>query len=270
MKLVHLTSKNIQKYGYPCMLRRSIWMKKPHEYRSRSISFFDGCLGKVKGIAAVEGDNVIGYTLYGSLNRAAIPLQCDNAEIPAIYCTWVKKGRTKKGIGRSMIQALEEELKKEAGVLVLATSKTYIMPFKPFKKMGFQLIYDSDFWKIGFYPIQKNSVDVSFYKPELEWDHVKPFTFINRDDCPFVSFRRDKLKQTLLKFEDLLPIDEIPYEEAIKKDENLIPGFYLFGEFVPFEKIMSWQFKRFLKKIIRDQNRKTFGVTSVSTYEVKK
>ena len=270
MKLVKLSLKNIEKLGYPCMLRRSIWMKNQKKYRSQSICFLNENLTKVKSIAAVEGEAVIGFVLYGPLRLSTIPLRCNVEDITTIYCIWIKTSQRKKGVGRALIQKLKEEMKNESGILSLTTNKTFIMPFKPFEKMGFQLIHDSDFWKIGFYPVKKERVEVSFYSPELEWDHVKPFTFVERGDCPFISFRLDKLKKYLLKFKDHLPIDEIAYEEAIKKDESVIPGFYLFGHFVPFEKIMSWSFTRFLKKTIKDENRKTFGATSVSSYEVEK
>lgn len=270
MKLVQLSSNNIEQYGYPCMLRRSIWMRNPIEYRSRSICFLKESSKNLSGIAAVEDNHAIGFIFYGPLNLSSIPVRCDVEGIPTIYCTWIKRSKTKKGIGRAMIQKLKEDMKKEPGIISLTTNKTFIMPFKPFQKMGFKLIHDSGFWKIGFYPIQRNHVEVGFYTPELEWDHVKPFTFITRDDCPFVSYRRDKLKKYLLKFEDHLPIDEIPYKEAKKKDENIIPGFYLFGQFVPFEKIMSFEFKQLLNKAIRDENKKTFGATSVSAYETKR
>ena len=267
MEIVKLTSDNIENFSYPCMLKKTRWVPNPQHYRSMSISHLRKNIdGRIKGVVAIAHGKPIGYLFYGPLKGAGFPVQCSEERINAIFCTTVDASWTRKGTGKAMVESAVEDSKTTPGLLVLATGMKMFMPIKPFLKLGFRQIHDGEFWKIGYYPIQKESVQVETYTPQLEWDYVKPFTFITDDFCPLLIHLREEQMKIASKFQEQLPIEEIPFEEAVRKDENVTPGFYLYGKQIPPGFLTGWSIKRFIKKTIRDESRKTFGTTSPTEY----
>ena len=136
--------------------------------------------------------------------------------------------------------------------------------------MGFRLIAEDPFRKVCYYPIQKDIVEAEIVEPELEWDYVKPFTVVTGDYCPHIISQREQQKKVASGFTDQLPIDDVSLEQAKEKDPNVIPGFYVFGKYVPSELLSEKQFKKYLKKAIRDEGKKTFGATAPQKYEKRK
>ena len=271
MEIVKLTPENIEALAYSCMMERSRWIRNPEHYRSISISYLKKTINhRILGVVAVQDGKPVGHLFYGPLKGIGLPVRCDEEKINAIHCTCVDKQWTRKGIGKAMIDAVVEDSKDTPGILVMATKLKMFMPIDSFLRLGFNQIHDDDFWKIGYYPIQKESVHVETYTPELEWDYVKSFTFITDDFCPFFVHLRQKQKAIAMKFPEQLPIDEIPFENAIQRDENVIPGFYLFGREIPPGILSSGKLKRFIKRTIRDESRKTFGTTSPPEYRKRK
>ena len=175
-----------------------------------------------------------------------------------------------KGIGKKMVEAAVKDVQGTPGLLVLATGLKEYMPIESFLELGFHRIHDGPFWKIGYHPMEKESVQVETYVPELEWDYVKPFTFVTDDFCPFLVYLREEQKSIALKFQELLPIEEIPFEDAVEKDENVTPGFYIYGKQVPPGILTGRELKRYIKDAVRDESLKTFGTTAPAKYEKRK
>ena len=227
MEMVRLNAQNLREYAYPCMLSKTPWIRHPAKYRNASLNVLEKTIDRhVNGVVSLENGKPVGHLFWGPLRGAGFPVRCSEPEIPTIFCTFVEKTFAKKGIGRAMIQAAVEDSQNAAGLMVLATDMDAYMPVYAFLKLGFRQILDDGFWKIGLYPIQKDAIHVETYIPELEWDYVKPFTFVVGDFCPYLIFQRAMQKRVASTFHDQLPLVEIPFEEAYQKDESITPGFY--------------------------------------------
>ncbi len=113
-------------------------------------------------------------------------------------------------------------------------------------------------------------MQLDFYEPVLEWDYVKPFTLVHGCVCPFVSYLCEKQKKAAESFKKYLPVEELSLSEAKKRDSNVVPGFYLFGNLVPAEPKPGWLIKRMIRKAIRTEEKKTFGAASPTDYEKRK
>ena len=271
MEIVHLTPENIQEYAYPCMMKKSRWVIHPERYRTISLSFLQRALGtSVHGICAVRDGKSVGHLFYGPLKGAGFPVRCRDERIPAIFCTHVDTSFGRQGAGRAMVEAAVGASQDAPGLLILSTGVKLYMPIEPFIKLGFHLIHEDRFWKIGYYPIQKASVHVETYTPELEWDYIKPFTFITGDFCPFLVHLREEQKKCASRFHEQLPVEEIPFEEAVRRDENAVTGFYLYGKEVPTSLMAGWRLRRHIKKVVRDESRKTFGTTAPTEFTKRK
>jgi predicted GNAT family acetyltransferase len=271
MEIVHLTPENIEEYAYPCMMKKTRWVKHPERYRAVSLAFLQKTLGtSVHGICAIRNGQSVGHLFYGLLKGAGFPVRCREENIPAIFCTHVRPSFGRQGAGKAMVEAAVGACQDAPGLLVLASGMKSYMPIEPFLRLGFHLIHEDGFWKIGYYPIQKASVHVETYTPELEWDYIKPFTFITGDFCPFLVHLREEQKKCASRFHEQLPIEEIPFKEAIRRDENAVPGFYLYGKEVPTTLMAGWRLKRYIKKGVRDESRKTFGTTAPTEFTKRK
>jgi predicted GNAT family acetyltransferase len=271
MEIAKLTPENIDEFAYPCMMKKSRWIKNPEHYRSISLSHLKKNIDRrINGIVAVESGRAVGHLFYGPLKGAGFPVRCDEEDINAVFCTFMDGKYSGEGIGKKMVEAVVDDLRGTPGLLVLATGLKEYMPIQPFLKLGFRQILDGPFWKIGYHPIEKETVDVETYIPELEWDYVKPFTFITGDFCPFLVHIREEQKTIANKFQDLLPVEEIPFEDAVKQDENVTPGFYIYGKEVPPGILAGSKLKQYIKKTVRDESMKTFGTTTPPKYERRK
>ena len=271
MEIIHLTPENADALAYPCVIHGTRQMRRSRPYRNVSITFLQKTINtRIKGIAAVEDGRAVGHLFYGTLKGSGLPVRCSESDIPAVFCTFVNRKYSRMGVGKAMIEAAIRGCKDESGLLVLATRQKTYMPMTLFSRLGFQKIHEDGFWNIGYYPITRASVDVETYVPELEWDYVKPFTFVIRNLCPFLIRLREDQKRTASHFHDLLPIDEVPFEEAVRRDENVTPGFYLFGKEVPISLMAGWKLKRYIKKSIQDESLKTFGMTAPTRFEKRK
>jgi len=209
MEIVRLTTENIAEYAYPCMMKKTRWVKHPERYRAVSLSFLQKTLGQsVLGICAIKEGKSVGHLFYGPLKGAGFPVRCREENIPAVFCTHVRPSFARQGAGRAMVEAAVEACQDAPGLLVLASGMKSYMPIEPFLQLGFQMIHEDGFWKIGYYPIQKASVHVETYTPELEWDYIKSFTFITGDFCPFLVHLREEQKKCASRFHEQLPIEE--------------------------------------------------------------
>jgi len=270
MKIIQITQDNADQYAYDCMRRGNIFVRHPQPYRESMLPALKDHAGRdVFNFVAVEEDKPIGHLLLGTTTVLGIPLLIQ-PEVPVILCTYVKRGYEKKGVGTSLIEAAKSSFQDVPGLLILTTKSRMYMPFQRFERFGFKEIYIHDFWKIGYLPIQQETVHVEFYEPELEWDYVKPFTLIPGGYCPFMLHIWQIQKRAAESFKHYAPVKEMRLEEARTKAPNVTPGFYVFGKTAPAKPMFGWQFKRYIQKAIRKEEKKTFGAATPTAYPQKK
>ncbi|MBN2105236.1 hypothetical protein JW835_14460 [bacterium] len=270
MKIIQLTQSNSDKYGYGCMMRGNIYVRHPQPYRKSMLSGLKDHVGRdVFNFVAVEEEKPAGHLLMGTVHALGIPILVQ-PDAPVILCTYVKRGYGKKGIGRSLIDAVRSAFPDIPGLLILCTKSRMYMPFQQFERFGFKMIHSHDFWKIGYLPVKRENVHVKFYEPELEWDYVKPFTLIRGGYCPFMLHVWQIQKKAAESFKQYAPVKEMNLEEARAKASNVTPGFYVFGKMAPAKPMFGWQFKRYIRKAIRKEEKKTFGAAMPTEYKKRK
>lgn len=270
MEIIQLTKENAAKYSYGCMMKGNIYVRHPQPYRETVIPDLKAHAGKdVFGFVAVENDVPVGHLMMGYINVLGMQIRIQ-PDTPVILCTYVSRQYGKKGLGRSLIEAARAAFPKAPGLLILSTRTNMYMPFKKFERYGFKMIHTHDMWKIGYLPIQKEAVQIEFYEPVLEWDYVKPFTLIQGGFCPFLLHIYQNQKKVAETFKQYAPVEEMTLEAARKKDPNVLPGFYVFGHLAPAKPVLRWQFKRYLRKAIKREEKKTFGAASPTGYEKRK
>ena len=271
MEIQKLTRENSEILAYPCMNKRNLFIWNPKKYRDRALPILQNRISKdIQGVVAVENNRSIGHIFYGSVQNSGFPIRCQDKNAIVILCSFIEKKYAGKRIGRTMLEAVCKNVGSAPGILVMATSTKYYMHDKSFIKLGFHSLYHHNLWHILYFPIKKKTINTETYDPELEWDYVRPFTFITYGLCPFSIQLWEKQKKVAFTFKDLLPIEELSYQEALKKDENVVPGFYLFGKLVPPGPLTGWKLKRYIKKAVRTESYKTFGTTSPSAYSKRK
>ncbi|MFX1501253.1 MAG: GNAT family N-acetyltransferase [Promethearchaeota archaeon] len=154
MKIIDLEEKYLEDY-FMCLETWSDEMKEAGDYKKH---WYD--LMKDKGLGvklAVDDEGVIGGMIQ------YIPIEWSNAEGVDLYfinCIWVhgyKEGQgdyQKKGYGKALIQAAEENVKKRGakGIVAWGVSLPFWMKASWFKKQG-------------YIKVDKNSVAVLLWKP---------------------------------------------------------------------------------------------------------
>lgn len=270
MEIIQLTKENAAKYSYGCMMKGNIYVRHPQPYREAVIPDFQSHIGKdVFGFVAVENDLPVGHLLMGYMNALGMQIRIQ-PDVPVILCTYVNRRYSKKGLGRSLIEAAKAQFSTAPGLLILSTKTNMYMPFKKFRRYGFKMIHVHDMWQIGYLAIQKDEVQVEFFDPVLEWDYVKPFTLIQGGFCPFILHIYQNQKKVAETFKQFAPVETMTLEEARKKDPNVLPGFYVFGSLAPAKPMFRWQFKRYIRKAIRKEEKKTFGAAAPTNYGKRK
>lgn len=271
MDIIELQPDAHFKLGYPCLNREDRWAKDSRRFQDASIKYLAEHLGKdLHGVAAIIDGETVGHAFVSPLHLAGFPVRADVPDLPTLRCSSMLPEHGNKGVGRAMIESVIAGLADSPGLLVVGTDSSLFMPIQAFIKMGFQPIAEDDFWKIAYYPIQNDSVSVQLYSPELEWDYVQPFTFVVDEFCPFLNRMAQTQREAIKKFREFLPADELSFEEAYQRDENVVPGFYLFGKLMPPGVFAPRQIKKTIKEAIRAEGKKTFGTVVPSKYLKRK
>ncbi len=268
MTIDRLTQQNIGDLAFPCALRKSRWIRHPQLYRDKALAYLQTVLDRhIFGYIAVDGTNPVGQILVSPIRRAGVPVQSVRINVLAVLCTWIDHKRSRQKIGCALIDAAADGFPDAAGLLVVDTHAPESLPVDVYHKLGFQPVSENVDRSIVYFPITESSVDVDFYTPKLEWDHVKPFTFIRRDVCPFMIQLSDTQRRVAGMFHDLLPTEEIPYEDARIRSDTVIPGFYVYGKRVPADITTARPLKRYIRQAIRDESRKMFGTAARPHFE---
>ena len=77
-------------------------------------------------------------------------------------------------------------------------------------------------------------------------------------------------KKTVEKHKKLLPVEELSWQDARQRDPHVLPGFYLFGKFVPLFSMNERKLNQYIQKSIKAESYKTFGAASATEYTKRK
>lgn len=270
MEILELTKDNANQYGYGCMMKGNLFLRKPQPYRESLLPELTGHLDKgLRYFFAVDQDKPVAHLMVAPLPLLGVPIIA-RPDVPAIFCTYVTKGYAKKGLGRSLVEKAKQSFPESPGLLILTTKTRMYMPFQSFQRLGFKSLSSHDLWNIGYLPVKQDSIQIDFFDPELEWDYVKPFTLIRGGVCPFLLHVWDVQKKAAESFKEYAPVVEVSLQEARVKDPGAVPGFYVFGKMAPAKPMFGWQFKLYIQKAIRKEEKKTFGAATPSGYKKRK
>ncbi|MBN1781569.1 GNAT family N-acetyltransferase [bacterium] len=270
MELIQLTRDNAGKYGFGCMMKGNLFVPNPKPYRDALIPDLGEHAGKdISGFVAVESDKPVGHVLLGTARALGLPMRVQ-PDAPVILCTAVQRAFKRKGVGRALIQKAAEAFKDAPGLVLMSTNNRMYMPLDRFRKYGFRQVGAHDAWRIGYLPIRQEQIVVDFFEPQLEWDYIRPFTLIQGGFCPFMLHVWNTQKKAAASFKRYAPVEEMTLEEARKKDANAVPGFYVFGSMAPAKPMFGWQMKRYIRRAIRREEKKTFGNAAPTAYEKRK
>jgi hypothetical protein len=253
IRIVRLTSENLEPYAYPCMVHPTERIENPSFFRFQCLPYLQKWIGKrVFGFAAVFMDKAVGSVFYGPLSGSSLPLKCDATDVQVLMCSFVDESFHHADVGRRMIQAVLEDCADRPGLLVMASRLKSYMYYKPFLHMGFRLVLDGEFWKICYRPIRTEEVRVEMARPRLRWKNLKPFTWITENFCPLMVYMMGRQRQ-MVQMLSSQESEEIPLEQAVKLDRDVTPGFYLFGEKTQ-DILPENRFKKMIQKAVRKKS----------------
>lgn len=272
MNIVKLTGENIHYLEYPGVMKPAAAVRKPVFPDSTDIDFLTRHIEKdIQGFIAIDADKPAGHILVAHLDRAAVPLRSSRPDIPVILSLVTVKKYRRQGIAEDLIRRVIEDNQEAPGILTLPADSRTMKEHRSFRRMGFKKIAEHGLLKAEYRPGTKKMIDAAFYTPGLERDYVRPFTFVTDPFRPGMRQVMERQKRILNAFPDMLPPDEIPYEEARARNPEITPGLYLFGKMPETGGFVTGlRLKRIIKKTIREEARKTFGAASPTRYTKRK
>ncbi|MBN1896007.1 hypothetical protein JW906_16090 [bacterium] len=253
IRIIRLTAENLETYAYPCMSHPTERIENPSFFRFQCLPTLRKWINqRIFGFAAVFMDRSIGSVFYAPLAGSSLPLKCDAADVQVLICSYIDQAFRRADVGRRLIDAVLEDCASRSGLLVMSSCLKSYMYYKPFLRMGFKLVLDGEFWKIGYRPIRKAEVKVEMAHPRLHWKDLKPFTWITENFCPLLVYMTGRQKQVIQKISGQ-ESEVIPLEKAVERDRDVTPGFYLYGE--KTQDILSEnKFKKMIKKALRKKS----------------
>jgi N-acetylglutamate synthase-like GNAT family acetyltransferase len=191
------------------------------EYLPESRKWFKENLGKhVEGYHILDGDKVVGHMYYASSENALVPFETE-PKVAFIYCTEMLRDYMHKGYGRMMFDYAKKDLKKQGfkGILVDATDFQEFMHYSLFAKQGFKVIMEHKPFKLMYFPLLKDKVNVKMfelnYKPSKDKVEV---TLFKNFFCPVGVQMYYLIKKVAQGFGDKVKIMETtPTLENIRK-----------------------------------------------------
>ena len=178
----------------------------------KSREWFKANLGKhVEGYHLLDGNKVVGHVYYASSERALLPFETE-PKIAFIYCTEVLRDYMKKGYGKMMFDYVKDDLKKQEfkGMLVDASEIKEYMYYEHFLKQGFKMIKEHAPFKLMYFPLTKESINVRLlefnYKPSSDKVEV---TLFKNFFCPVGAHMYHLMKKVAQGFGDTVKVVEI-------------------------------------------------------------
>jgi len=165
----------------------------------------------VQGFHLYDGEKVVGHVYYALSENALVPFEAE-PNIAFIYCTEVLRNYMHKGYGKMLLDHMKGELKKQGvkGILVVGTDFKEYMLYNHFEKQGFKTIKDLGQFKLMYYPLTKESVQVKpvelNYKPSKDKVEV---TLFKNFFCPVSAYMYELVKKVAHSFGDKVKIVEI-------------------------------------------------------------
>ena len=165
---------------------------------------------------ALENDQVVGMIQY-------VPIEYSFAEGQNLYlitCIWVhgyKEGIgnfQKRGIGRALLQAAEDDVKSKGvnGIVAWGLSLPFWMRAKWFKKQGYTKVDKQGMQILLWKPFTENAIPPTWFKqkkkPKLVIGKVKVTVFIN-GWCPAQNIVFERVKRAVKEFGDKVEFEEI-------------------------------------------------------------
>ncbi|TFG24868.1 MAG: GNAT family N-acetyltransferase [Promethearchaeota archaeon] len=165
---------------------------------------------------ALENEQVVGMIQY-------VPIEYSFAEGQNLYlitCIWVhgyKEGIgnfQKRGIGRALLQAAEDDVKSKGsnGIVAWGLSLPFWMRAKWFKKQGYTKVDKQGMQILLWKPFTENAIPPTWFKqkkkPKLVKGKVKVTAFIN-GWCPAQNIVFERAKRAVKEFGDKVEFEEI-------------------------------------------------------------
>lgn len=201
------------------------------DFLPESREWFRENLGKhVEGYHILDDGKVVGHIYYASSEDALVPYEIE-PKVAFIYCTEMLRDFMHKGYGRMMFDYAKADLKKLGfkGILVDATDFQEFMHHSLFAKQGFKVIMEHKPFKLMYFPLLKDKVEVKMfdlnYKPSKDKVEV---TLFKNFFCPVGVQMYHSIRKVAKSFGGKVKIVEItPTLENIRKygvSEPLING----------------------------------------------
>jgi N-acetylglutamate synthase-like GNAT family acetyltransferase len=177
-----------------------------------SRKWFKENLGKhVEGYHLLDGTKVVGHIYYEMSEKALVPYDIEPG-VACIYCTEILRDYMHKGYGKMMLDYMKNDLKKRAfkGIMVPATDFKEWMHFELFLKQGFKIIKQHAPFKVMYFPLEKESIDVKVvglnYEPSKDKVEV---TLFNNFSCPVGAHMYNLVKKVAQDFDNKVKIVEV-------------------------------------------------------------
>jgi len=183
------------------------------DYVPKSREWFAASLGKyIDGYHLLDDDNVVGFVYWASSENAMVPYETE-PKVACIYCTEMLRDYLHKGHGQLMFDFMKSDLKREGfkGIIVDATDFKEWMHYELFLKQGFKVIKEHAPFKLMYFPLTKESVNVRLidlnYKPSQDKVEV---TLFSNFACPVGPSMYNLVKRVAQSFGDKVKLVEIP------------------------------------------------------------
>jgi len=177
-----------------------------------SRAWFKINMGKhVEGYHLLDGEKVVGHVYYETSERALLPFETE-PRVAFIYCTEMLRDCMHKGYGKMMFDHVKDDLKKQGfkGILVDATEFKEYMHYEHFLKKGFKVIKEHAPFKLMYFPLTKESVNVKLLELNYEPSRDKvEVTLFKNFFCPVGAYMQHLIKRTAQGFGNKVKIVEI-------------------------------------------------------------
>ncbi|WXG46899.1 MAG: GNAT family N-acetyltransferase [Candidatus Atabeyarchaeum deiterrae] len=219
MKVEKVTLKNIG--GTYCCMGDNPPGVNWTDFLPESRKWFKQNLGRhVDGYHLLDDGKVVGHIYYSRSQKALVPFEVE-PNVAFIYCTEVLRDQMRKGYGTMMFNYAKNDLKKRGfkGILVDASTIPEYMHYNQFAKQGFKLIREHGMFRLMYFPLWKEHVDVNpievTYKPSRDKVEV---TLFKHSFCPVGMAMYSLIKKVAQSFGDKVRLVEIkPTLSTIRK-----------------------------------------------------
>lgn len=191
------------------------------EFLPDSRKWFKENLGKhVEGYHILDNGKIVGHIYYASSENALLPFETE-PKVAFIYCTEILRDYMRKGYGKTLFDYAKTDLKKNGfkGIVVDATNFQEYMHHSHFTKQGFKVIKEHEPFKLMYFPLSKEKVEVKLlelnYKPSKDKVEV---TLFKNFFCPVGVSMYHLIKKVAQSFGNKVKIVEIePTIETVRK-----------------------------------------------------